>query len=58
MNCNRSIFVIETSEYCVQGMRVASEMDENMKGRFRENLFMLIIMLVICLMTILSSGLS
>jgi hypothetical protein len=39
-------------------MRVASEMDENMKGRFRENLFMLIIMLVICLMTILSSGLS
>ena|GEM_PF-4305763 len=39
-------------------MRVASEMGENMRGRFWENLIMLIVFLLISLLTVFSSALG
>jgi len=39
-------------------MRVAPQMDENLRGRFFENLVMLIIFLLISLLTILNSPLA
>jgi hypothetical protein len=37
-------------------MRVAGDMGENLRGRFWENLIMLIIILVVSLLTVLLSG--